>query len=405
MKTPSRSLSYEQIINAASEPIYQAFSNATLLREFMCQIATVNPKVGGRIYLAWDNDYYAAGVFTKLEENRSIGFTWQGPGEPGQTQVEINLVPGGNSTRIEITHSGLGEGEAWDSAAKAWEKGWTDCLENLASTMETGEDLRITNRPMVGILFGEFNENIARKLGVPVNEGVRLGGVLDGLSAQMVGLQKDDVVVELDSNKVTDWGSLGPILSKKRGGDKVDVVYYRGEERKQVTMQLAKRPLPDIPWTVAGLASEVKKRNLAAVNALKGFLSGVSEKEAACKPAPDEWSIMEVLSHLLLGERYTHTYVLEVVGKQERWSDDYAGQEELMFKAFLATYPTLQELMGALEQAYNMTDIMVAALPVDFPLNRKGSYWRLAFNWLQPDYHIQDHLGQMAACLKAAREN
>ena len=60
----------------------------------------------------------------------------------------------------------------------------------------SGPDLRITNRPMMGISPSDFNAEIAKKLGVPVNTGMRLDGVVDGMGAQSAGLQKDDVLIE-----------------------------------------------------------------------------------------------------------------------------------------------------------------------------------------------------------------
>ncbi len=100
---------------------------------------------------------------------------------------------------------------------------------------------------MLGILFGEFNAEIAKELAVPVNEGVRLGGVVDGLSAQGAGLQKNDVLVELAGVGLKEWGDLSPILQGHRAGERVELVYYRGGARHSISMTLAKRPLPGNP--------------------------------------------------------------------------------------------------------------------------------------------------------------
>jgi hypothetical protein len=40
--------------------------------------------------------------------------------------------------------------------------------------LETGEDLRFTHRPMLGIGISDFNEEIAEKYNIPVSKGIRL---------------------------------------------------------------------------------------------------------------------------------------------------------------------------------------------------------------------------------------
>ena len=403
MANQKHTLSFDQIVKVAPDLTYQAFTNATTLREFLCDVASVDPKLGGRIYLAWNNGYYSAGCLTRLEENQAVGFTWMGRDDPGPTQVDITIQPHEAGTLVQLVHSGLGSGETWDNPAREFQKGWEQGLENLASLLETGEDLRLTRRPMLGILFAEFNAEIAKDLAVPVSDGVRLGGVVEGLSAHGAGLQKNDVLVELDGITLKEWGDLAPILQAHRAGDRVELVYYRGGARHSISMTLAKRPLPEIPWKVEVLAAAVKQHNQENLQQVGNALSGASDAEAGHKPAPGEWNIKEILAHLIAGERNGQFYVAELVGGQERWADDYGQGEFVVNQGLLAVYPTLADLLAELKRSYQATNAVVMAIPDDFALKRKGSYWRLAYNWLQPDYHLNDHLGQMQACLESAR--
>jgi uncharacterized protein YndB with AHSA1/START domain len=403
MANKNHTLSFDQIVKAEPALAYQAFTNATTLREFLCDVASVDPKLGGRIYLAWNNGYYSAGCLTRLEENQAVGFTWMGRDDPGPTQVDINLQSHEAGTMVQLVHSGLGSGETWDNPAREFQKGWEQGLENLVSLLETGEDLRLIRRPMLGILFAEFNSEIAQELAIPLSEGVRLGGVVDRLSAQVAGLQKNDVLVELDGITLKEWGDLAPILQAHRAGDRVELVYYRGGARHSISMTLAKRPLPEIPWKVEELAAVVKQHNQENLKQIEKVLAGANEAEATHKPAPDEWNIKDILAHLIAGERNGHFYVAELVGGQERWADDYGQSEFVVNQGLLVVYPTLVDLLAELKRSYQATDAVAAALPADLPIKRKGSYWRLAYNWLQTDYHLHDHLGQIQACLEAAR--
>mgnify|MGYP001195731505 CR=1 FL=1 len=85
-------------------------------------------------------------------------------------------------------------GHVWAKKVDGFRGNWVESLENLKSVLETGIDLRIANRPMLGIVPGDFTEEQAKAIGVPIREGLRLDGVVDGMGAQKCGLQKDDVI-------------------------------------------------------------------------------------------------------------------------------------------------------------------------------------------------------------------
>ena len=143
------------------------------------------------------------------------------------------------STLIQMEHE-IPDDSAWAGKAESVRKEWEDSLENLKSVLETGLDLRIANRPMMGIAPGDFTEEQALALGVPVREGMRLDGVLDGMGAQKCGLKKDDVIVEFAGHQIrNDPNSFPNAIAGKKGGDKVEVAFYRGVEKKTVTMELS----------------------------------------------------------------------------------------------------------------------------------------------------------------------
>ncbi len=73
--------------------VYRAFTNATVLREWFCDVATVSPNAGGRIYMAWDDGYYTSGSYLVLKEFKAVAFTWFGRGEPRETRVSVRIKP------------------------------------------------------------------------------------------------------------------------------------------------------------------------------------------------------------------------------------------------------------------------------------------------------------------------
>jgi len=400
----NNSLEFHQFVKATPNQAFFAWTNATALKEWFCDIATLDPKPGGRFYSAWNSGYYAAGEFTIVEPEKKVAFTWYGRNEPAPTLVEIILTESGDGTMIKVLHSGIGEGEAWAGTREEIEKGWGDSLENLASVLETGRDLRLVLRPMLGIGLNDFNAEVAKQLSVPVSQGIRLETTFEGMGAQAAGLQKDDVLVSLGGEPVLDYNSLANALQGHRAGDKVEVVFYRGAEKKSVEMELSHRRIPDIPATIQELAAEFKKRRIALEEELEAFFAGVSENEASFKPAPNEWSIKEVVAHLIQGEQAWHQSLADSVEGQERWSDDYGGNLQSWIDATVSAYPTLVKLIEEWKRCSAVSQAFLSNIPADFVEKRKGTYWRIAYGTLEVPFHEHGHLEQMQEALKASRE-
>jgi uncharacterized protein YndB with AHSA1/START domain len=397
-------LTFEQHIQAPTALVYRAFTNASALKEWMCDGATLSPRPGGRFYAWWNAGYYACGEFTTLELDRSLSFTWQGRGQVPATQVQLSLQETEGGTGLTLTHTVEGSGPDVERTLDDFRREWPRSLENLASILETGEDLRYTRRPMLGIVLNDFDAKIAAKLGVPVTEGVRLDGVVDGMGAQAAGLQKDDVLISMAGKPVRDFSSLTVALNGKQAGEQVEVVFYRGAELKKVQMQLSGRPLPEIPNTpsdMANRAREIFQKDLAE---LEPALQGLTEEEASYKPSPEEWSVKEVLAHLIHSEREFQSTISDMYSGQERVADDFTGNLNARVAATVVAYPRLLDLLEELKRSLAETNALIAAAPQDF-VARKGSYTRLGYYSLDSsNSHILDHMGQIKAVVESARQ-
>lgn len=393
---------FEQVINAPRSQVYHAFTNATVLREWCCDIATVDPKTGGRLYMAWNAGFYTAGEYVSLKEDEQVVFTWLGRGEPASSKVEINLKEHNGGTLLHLTHSEIGEGPEWEGARVEFKKGWTNGLENLASLLETGEDMRFVMRPMLGITINDFNEEIANQLGVPVTKGIRIDDTLENMGAQAAGLQNNDVIIGMNGMDVEDFASLNISLTGLKAGDSCDVVFYRGPEKKTVNMELSKRPLPEIPESPVELSHALEKQYLESEKQLNDFFDSITDEEASYKINQDEWSVKEVLAHLIQGERFYQFYVTELVGSQERWSDGYGGNVPGFIEATTESYGSLDNMRAELKRSRQETVMLFAKLPANF-VEQKGTYWRLSYGALEGAFHDLAHLDQMQRSVESAR--
>jgi uncharacterized protein YndB with AHSA1/START domain len=393
-------LTLEQRIDAAPTAVFHAFTNATALREWLCDAAMAVPRKDGRLHLWWTSGYHATGDYTKVVPDERISFTWQGKGEPAPTRVRVALKPDGEGTVVELAHKGVGTGKKWAESAEAIRRGWEAGLENLKSVLETGHDLRFTRRPMLGILPDAFNAEVAARLGVPVDKGILLGGVVEGMGAAAAGLQKGDVIVRLGEGKTRDGAGLQAAAQSHRAGDEVEVVYYRGAEKARVMMTLSARPLDEPPATAAALAAAVSAAGEDFLGRLSAAFEGATDEQAARRPAATEWSAREVLCHLVSAERSTHDYITQLVGGAEHWIDDWPGNLDVAHAGLLAVFPTAGGLLKELRRNRAETWAMLAALPDDF-VARKGSFWRLAYGLVEGRIHDDGHLAQIQAALAA----
>ena len=399
----TENLIFSQLIKTDPENAYRAFTNATELRGWLCNVATVVPRPGGRLYLWWESGYYTCGDFIITEPGKEVAFTWFGKGEPGISQVKVNFKPQEGGTIVEVNHSGLERKSEWEATLSEISKGWKNALENLASVTATGEDLRFVTRPMLGIILDEFNDEIAEKLGLPSSDGIRIGGTVKGMGAEAAGIQENDVITSMGGTSTKNFEGLNQALSQHKAGDTIEVVFYRDGKQQNLQLTLSGRPIPEIPPSAQGLAAEVTKIYKQIEIKLDEFLSGVSEEEAAFKPEPAEWSIKENIAHFIQGERFFQQYMTELVNGFERFADDYGGNVDQMLEAISAAYPSVYAMAEEYKHNMHETLYFIAHLPEEF-LARKGEYWRLAYGLLQDPYHFDAHLEQMQSALDASRK-
>jgi len=403
MSTDTQTLTFTQSIKASPKQVFYAFTHASAFNEWLCDFSTVIPNPGGRIYLWWNTGYFTSGDFTVVEKDEKLSFNWHGRQEPSDTTVTVTLKDEEGSTLVTLEHSGLGTDGSWIKIIQECKEGWEKGLENLTSVLETGKDLRNIRRPMLGILVDEFNEDIAKQLGVPVDQGMRIDDPVEGMGAESAGLKSDDVIVSMAGQDIKDFPSLTNALQPHQAGDKVEVAFFRGDEKKSVLMELSSRLFPDIPEKTADLAKAVETGYSEQYEELSQFLDSVTEEEASFKPSKDEWSIKETIAHLVQGERGWIIWLSGVINGYQAHYDDYGGNLPVFNQATLAAYPTLPELLEQIKRLNQETVALVKVLPDDLPIY-KNIYWRLGINLLETPYHFQAHLDQMKATLEASNK-
>jgi len=91
-------------------------------------------------------------------------------------------------------------------------------------------------RPYIGIYGIDLDETLATRNGLV--EGVYLYKIASSSPAEEAGLQRGDVIVEFDGQKVTSVDEINEIKNQKEIGDKIKVKVYRSGEYKEGTITL-----------------------------------------------------------------------------------------------------------------------------------------------------------------------
>jgi uncharacterized protein YndB with AHSA1/START domain len=402
MKEKNRDLKLKQWIDAPLAQVYEAFTSATALTEWLCDVAQADAHPGGRLYLWWNNGYYASGEFVELEQNESILFTWHGRQEPGATHVQVTLKSEQSGTQLTLAHLEIGPGKVWSEPRRQFSRGWRQGLENLKSVLETGCDLRLVRRPALGVTaLEEVTPAMAKQLGMPLKAGVRLLGLIQGAGAQAAGLQQEDILVKAAGRKVATPDDLRGVLDTLRAGDTVKVTYFRHGERQKAKIVLSQRPVAEIPASIDDLAALVRQNQLAMAKDLDEICNEIGERQADFRPTPQAWNAREILAHLIAAERETHAWI---VGLIEGQSYEIGSRARLPARlaAMIAASPTLEALRSELKRNQAETVTLVESLPPEF-VARKGSYWRMGQLLLQMPAHFQSHMAQIRANLEAAK--
>jgi uncharacterized protein YndB with AHSA1/START domain len=398
-----RTVKRQVVIDTTPELAFEAVTKASELREWLCDEAWTDARPGGRWEVRWRSGFRAEGKFTALDAPHRAAWTWLGTGEPGPTAVEFTVEPAEGGVQVTVLHSGFGPGAEWDSMLAESEDGWTDGLDNLRSTLETGVDLRFARRPFLGIHFDIMSADRAAKEGIATEQGIYLNEAVQDGAARAAGLGKGDVIVAIGGIETPGYNELLDALSARRAGDVVPVKVVRGRVRETVQVTLGERPSQELPSGAGELADLLAAQYREADAALKAALESVGDQEAGQHPVEGEWSVKEVLAHLSLVERDQHSYL--GVFALDGWLDTGPTNPTTIpgrLTAAVSVVPTVDGLLERFLADEAETVEFVRRLP-DEVVSHKARFRRIAQNMIGLPEHSLEHIEQIRSTLAAIR--
>jgi uncharacterized protein YndB with AHSA1/START domain len=371
--TPTDLLTLTRTINAPVAQVYQSFTNRDDICDWLCRDADIRAEEKGYLLLIWQDGNHAYGSFEVVEENKKLVFSWQGSHCPDLTKVKVLFEEQGENTIVTLHHKGINDEET----RKRYQKDWDSSLNNLQSILETGANLGVTERVLIGILIGEFNEEIAKELGVPVSEGVRVATLIPDYSAADAGLQVNDVIVEAAGKTLGENHTIPVATQGKKPGDTLDVGFYRGSEKHTITVKLKGYPIPAIPADFNALADEVEAAYTKLDQRLTNVLAGVSAEDLK-KPVPNVGgTVLESVANMVFGERANLEWLSSYTYPNGPRRTNMRGTPEKT-QALIAVYPTADDLLKKLRSLRAEFIALLRNMP-ETMLERKNYLWWMTY--------------------------
>ncbi len=231
MKITKDSLKSEIIVNAPLKHVWDALTKPEHLNRWYTKNNEVDFRIGGRGYMEHGWGVTSEGVFTEIDAMKH--FVLQSLDGDFTTITSLKEVENGIRVSIEYQASFIRD---MDSAAKEnMLFGTLQFLENLKSVYETGIDNRVNIwKTWIGIMH-TTNEG---------NRGTKVLQVKEGTAADAAGIKPDDVITEIDGDKIEGYESFERTLNQKAINGLVALTMERKEEVLQKNCIVDKYPVP-----------------------------------------------------------------------------------------------------------------------------------------------------------------
>lgn len=95
-------------------------------------------------------------------------------------------------------------------------------------------------RGILGVEGGELNGTASKELGISQTQGFYINRVTKNSGAEKSGLQKGDIIVQLDDQNVATFADLSGYINTKRPNDKVQVTILRDGKNRIIPVILSK---------------------------------------------------------------------------------------------------------------------------------------------------------------------
>jgi hypothetical protein len=142
------------------------------------------------------------------------------------------------SGTVTVTAGGGGAGVAVSGASSG---GSGIVIKSIEPTAEGSQPPR-KDRPWLGVSVEEGSEALAAQLGLAPGSGLVVTYVSPDSPAAKAGLEKNDVLAELENQLLVHPAQLRKLFLGRKEGDVIELTYYRAGKKQTVSATLGKAP-------------------------------------------------------------------------------------------------------------------------------------------------------------------
>lgn len=156
-----------------------------------------------------------------------------------QTDTAINP---GNSGGPLVNSAGEVVGINTAVAGDAQNIGFSIAINEAKPIIEELRQGTAKSRPFLGVQMYDVDPSVAEQLDLTVEEGALVAAVTEGSGAEVGGIRRLDVIVEIDGQKIAEAEDVTSVVRTKKPGDEIAVTVVRDGERQTFTVRLGERP-------------------------------------------------------------------------------------------------------------------------------------------------------------------
>ena len=154
------------------------------------------------------------------------------PGNSGGPLVNAaGEVIGMNTAVIQSTGQALAQNVGFAIAI--------DTIKPMLERLRTGG---VSTYAFIGVQARTMDEDIKQQFELAVDKGALIVEVTPGSPAENAGLVPGDIVTKFGDNDIDSASKLVASVRERKPGDKVEVTYYRGDQKRTTTITVGSRP-------------------------------------------------------------------------------------------------------------------------------------------------------------------
>jgi hypothetical protein len=360
-----------QQIEAPLSYVFYLFNNKSGWMEWFAQKAYGYAKKKSMLRIYFEPEGNFAFFFTAEAPEEHIAFDFMDLDTKHISQVEVSFEAEDDLVTVSLEHR-----EIPDDRKDFFKRIWDDSLDNLKSMAETGKDLRLWNRPFLGVNVQDWvTPEIAEEQNLPVDFGMQLNSIISGWGAEKASLAEGDIIVNLAGSEIRSYKVFLDLIGTFKAGDTVDLSYYRGDELNEGEITLSAYPVSEPPATAHDYADKIAKFHTNVLKKLNTLLEDSNAAQVEFRPGPGEKSAKDMIGDMIAFESDAHAWISTLVAGCEEYL--CPSSHKIRIKGLLSLYPEVDDLVDALVRRQRETVAILRELPGEF-VNRRGSFARLA---------------------------